>query len=313
MNILADLLAKVQIARSHITMEGRISEKLRRIDGKLRLLLDHQLDIRAVHPAEGRLRLRQEVNLLLLRIIDVIAKRNGIRYWLMYGTLLGAVRHGGFVPWDDDLDIALLKDDYEKLRKVLPSALPEGLEVQWWTTPSIPRLGIMRVVDRATGCFVDIYPHLKVPGALNASGVKTDWEQSYLAFMAKRNKPGAYRPLTDRDRDEIQVWIEGHQTGDGDRTGVSVSPEYTTSPPLYWRTYFADDVFPLQDISFEGFDFPAPVHSRAILECIYDTFEKFPSDAGSGHSGDVLNGPDSQLLRKSIDRLHSSLDNLLGD
>ncbi len=311
MRILSDLFAKVRIVREHLTMEPRMRESLRRIDGKLRLLLDNQLDIRAIQPAQGRLRLRQEINLLLLRIVDAIAKRNGIQYWLMYGTLLGAVRHGGFVPWDDDLDIALLEDDYEKLREILSSALPEGLEMQWWMTPGFPRMGIMRVVDGATGCFVDIYPHLQTPGALDSSGEKTDWEQSYLAFMSKRNKPGAYKPLTDRDRTEIRYWIESHKQGSGNRAGISVSPEYTTASPLYWRTYFADDIFPLKHVSFEGFDFPVPIHPRAILECIYDTFEKFPSDAGSGHSGDPLNGPDSHLLRKSIDRLHSSLDAMM--
>lgn len=310
MSLLSDLLAKASILRRHITMESWLRESLRRIDGKLLLLLDHQLDIRAIHPAEGRLRLRQEVNLLVLRIIDAIAKQNGIQYWLMYGTLLGAVRHSGFVPWDDDLDIALLKDDYEKLFKELRTALPQELEVQRWTTTNFPRMGIMRVVDTATGCFVDIYPHLQVPGALNSSGETTEWRQAYLSFMACRNRPEAYRPLTEGDRKEIRTWIEHHQTGDGDRTGISVSPEYTTSPPLYWRTYFSEDIFPLNDITFEGFEFPAPIHSRTILECIYDTFEKFPSDAGSGHSGDVLSRSDPHLLRKSIDRLHSALDAL---
>ncbi|HHU57146.1 MAG TPA: LicD family protein, partial [Bacteroidales bacterium] len=48
------------------------------------------------------LRQAQLVMLRLLRITDAICKRHGLRYWLCSGTLLGAVRHGGFIPWDDD-------------------------------------------------------------------------------------------------------------------------------------------------------------------------------------------------------------------
>ena len=46
---------------------------------------------------------------------DAICKRLNLRYWLMYGTLLGAVRHQGFIPWDDDVDVMMPRPDYEKL------------------------------------------------------------------------------------------------------------------------------------------------------------------------------------------------------
>ena len=47
--------------------------------------------------------------------LDAVCRRHGIRYWLGSGTLLGAVRHGGFIPWDDDVDIELPREDYQKL------------------------------------------------------------------------------------------------------------------------------------------------------------------------------------------------------
>lgn len=56
-----------------------------------------------------------EIDLLLQ--IDRVCKKYGLRYFLMWGSLLGAIRHEGFIPWDDDLDIALPRKDYEELLK----------------------------------------------------------------------------------------------------------------------------------------------------------------------------------------------------
>ncbi len=57
--------------------------------------------------------------LRLLNVIDKICRENGLKYWLDGGTLIGAVRHGGFIPWDDDIDISLLKPDFNTLINML--------------------------------------------------------------------------------------------------------------------------------------------------------------------------------------------------
>ena len=70
-----------------------------------------------IHLNETQLRQLQMTELELLEEVDRICKKCNIHYNIIAGTLLGAVRHGGFIPWDDDADVALLRPEYEKFRK----------------------------------------------------------------------------------------------------------------------------------------------------------------------------------------------------
>lgn len=76
---------------------------------------------------ETALRQMQLVELHLLKVLDELCRRHGLHYYLAGGTLLGAVRHGGFIPWDDDLDVFIFREDYDKLIQILPDELPEDV------------------------------------------------------------------------------------------------------------------------------------------------------------------------------------------
>ena len=69
----------------------------------------------------------KKVELRMLRIFDRICKAYGFSYCLAYGTLLGAVRHGGFIPQDDDIDVHMPSDDYKKFMKIAAEVLPQEI------------------------------------------------------------------------------------------------------------------------------------------------------------------------------------------
>ena len=75
-------------------------------------------DLSAVHGAD----------LAILKEIDRICRKYKIQYLMDAGTLLGAVRHKGFIPWDDDADVAFTRENYEKFKTVVRDELPEGME-----------------------------------------------------------------------------------------------------------------------------------------------------------------------------------------
>ena len=109
--------------------------------------------------------------LVIMDEIDRICRDNNLHYYLTGGTLLGAIRHKGFIPWDDDLDIVMPRDDYEKFIEIFDNESQVDFYLEWHTTNKLYWLRFAKVCLKNTvfdegftkmvppfGIFVDIFP-----------------------------------------------------------------------------------------------------------------------------------------------------------
>ncbi len=131
----------------------------------------------------GSTRSLQLVQLFILRKVVEVCDKHNIEYFLHYGTLLGAVRHKGFIPWDDDIDIAMKRDDYNLFLQIAQSELGDEFFIQHYTTDSNYPRYIIKVrlvgtehkeysvedISMNHGVYIDIFPLDKVPVSRGSS------------------------------------------------------------------------------------------------------------------------------------------------
>ena len=112
-----------------------------------------------------------QINLLkMLKSFHVFCLSNSLRYYIVGGTLLGSVRHGGFIPWDDDIDIAMPREDYQKLEKMDIGLTFKELEFKYYKNTKRCPIHYMKLVNKNTtlientyrnyveGLYIDIFP-----------------------------------------------------------------------------------------------------------------------------------------------------------
>ena len=120
-----------------------------------------------------------QIELEAVKLIDGICRKHGLKYSLAGGSLLGAIRHKGFIPWDDDIDIVMMRADYDKLLKYAEKELPKKYFVQYCESEPLYERGHAQIRNSETtaiintdiingpnynkGIFVDIFPLDNVP------------------------------------------------------------------------------------------------------------------------------------------------------
>ena len=112
-----------------------------------------------------------QIQIKLLSILNDLCKKHNLKYFASNGTLLGCVRHGGFVPWDDDSDIVMFRKDYDKLIEICKNELPDNIVLYKPESDGLYYKNYLRLIDNDTtalspngwgrnypsGIFVDIF------------------------------------------------------------------------------------------------------------------------------------------------------------
>jgi len=260
--------------------------------------------------SDSNLKNAQQVMLRILKIVDDICHRHDIDYWLDGGTLLGAIRHGGFIPWDDDMDIAMPRKDYERFLLVAARELPPGLFLQ--TAARDPTYDafakppckirdenslivepFQRRLSDHPGLFLDIVPvdrvHLSDPEKNAELRMKKRywrlcvlynlrWEWSKNLKVNVRNMVSVTRYVIGLDfwlkrymkKAERKI-IRNKQLTEGYRFALGFD--------VPWVRFFdVEEIYPLQRIPFEDGEFLAPHNCDSVLKKYYGDYMMIPPE-----------------------------------
>ena len=258
---------------------GNTDDEVRMLKRKietLEVLIKSMVDIRTLPKAIGGLRLMQVANTALLKLLADTMTRNGLDYWLESGTLLGAVRHKGFIPWDDDIDISVTRGVYLKIEKMVEKELPESEGFM------VSRPHCMRFRFSGTPCQIDIFPYdvYNVPTVEQERAKKEIWEAWRLlqkkieVNWSRLNKDG--RVLFGMSFEEIDAASAAlAKSHNGDRRLLLAGFEVQGDTDFF-TSY--ESVFPLSEIEFEGIKFKAPHDCDTLLIQQYGDYMQYPRE-----------------------------------
>lgn len=249
------------------------------------------------------LRKLQMTQLEILCEVKRVCKEQNISFFLYGGTLLGAIRHKGFIPWDDDLDIGMLRTDYERFIRVAPKMLKPKYVIQTWKNDQGYGWPFMKVhkrgtickeiisadVNKISGIYIDIFPLDTFPDEeekQKAQGKRIEYFR-YLSLMKcgykqwnvggsrsvkKYIQYSPFRILTrfyskDKIIEEYEKWA----------TKYNSCPQYARLFPQSIRHYGTLAVPRLDfertvPVLFENEEFPAPLGYENYLVSAYGDY-----------------------------------------
>lgn len=221
-------------------------------------------------------------------IIDIFEK-NEIHYMIAYGTLLGAVRHNGFVPWDDDFDLMVFDEDYDRAVDVLKKYLPEQLVVEDKTIEPKFYHEWVRVKDLCSiveyekensdsqyilkGLQVDIYRGYRVK---RKNLVRFQMEMNDRYLMRKKeaglicdDEMNQKRERKKKECDELEKKIMKENKNDNDEV-IALLMFYKC------KKLELEDIFPLKQYKFNEKNMYGPYNADKVLSDIYGDYMKYP-------------------------------------
>ena len=252
--------------------------------------------------SSDELRTLQLVELNILRKFVSICKKYDLQYFLAFGSVLGAVRHKGFIPWDDDIDVGMPRPDYDKFCQIAQDEL--GPEFFWQSHETDKNyyffFGKIRLngtiykdrdfdhVNINHGIFIDIFPFEGAPDKKRARFLHRKISEILRGLMAKKwGKPMSernmiYKCLSFLWRNTIKYglpasWINclwkwnacRYSTADSRQCVVLAFSYGSESYPREW-------LFPTQEMEFEKKLFACPKDCHEYLKNIYGDYMKIP-------------------------------------
>jgi len=268
----------------------------------------------------------------MLTQLDAVCRKNNLRYYLMYGTLLGAYRHGGFIPWDDDIDVVMPRKDYERLKQLKnvfanPYYLQfpgedEGYYFSFAKLRNSRTTGItmpFRYQSYNHGLWIDIFPldNIELEDAanirrsaerlveINSVNMRRSNPFPTDSEIEKINNTEYIEPQTAlKELDEIVRRYENVET---QYVAISSLMLY----PMEKQIYAAEDFSVPKELELWGRKYFVPQNAYNILEKLYGEWREFPpvEKRGCWHNNVIMNADEpyySQLesiRQKDIKRM----------
>ncbi|NMP23942.1 LicD family protein [Sulfobacillus harzensis] len=225
-----------------------------------------------------QLRAVQIKELEILLAVDRVCRKHHITYYLIGGSALGAVRHNGFIPWDDDIDLGMPRNDYERFLNLGTRELGEKYYVQTYRSqPNFPftwakvNLNNTTFIETALqnlkihhGVFIDVFPLDGVP-----RGLACRFIQNFL-FKALMRVPISISPRLTFWRCAAMDWIISRVPDD--RSKVWANRAWGTERECMDRAVYGIPAF----MNFEGHKLPVPQQCTKYLSNFYGNYLELP-------------------------------------
>ena len=243
--------------------------------------------------ATGTVRKIQLVNILLLEKFKKFCDDNDIKFWLQAGTLLGAVRHKGFVPWDDDCDLGIMREDYIKLEKALSKTqsdfiidnyyiISKKYYPNFFRTKRIVFAGIeelfidLVIYDFASGQDEEIWKDYKnQKNMMHNKILKQNFQYGYIEPSSNlSNKDLTF--VNNFYDSQVNNWHKKYEQTKHDYVIIGIDTINTG----FKRLYKYDVIFPLKELEFEGKIYNVPNNYDEYLTRQYGDYMKLPKDFG---------------------------------
>jgi lipopolysaccharide cholinephosphotransferase len=248
----------------------------------------------------------REIQLKATSILDALTKildAQGLRYYAVYGTLLGAVRHQGFIPWDDDVDIAMPRPDYEKFIAIAKDIVPAPYQLKERSISDRYNFFFAKFVDRGIRInalehdrhiysdnpelWIDIFPVDGIPSdrseqedfSRKIKRLKKWYKYSILdlTFPRKKSATIIIRVLqrflhTEKLYDRFRALVTSH---DYDRSDFVVfASQWTNCYEIFPKSIFGNPT----KVPFEGLQLNAPERYAEYLTMGYGDYLKLPPE-----------------------------------